>query len=514
LKEQKGMVVNHLIKKQTYFDSVTLMLTGTRVKKLDGIKNTVVGMCTDYNIDSLKRLDMYHSDFEDLTPNDLIICIQAENDEKALAGIKEVEKLLTQTPTAQSSEMLPTTQKEGAEKLVDSNMVLISVPGEYAAKEAYEALENNRHVMLFSDNVSIEDELKLKNIGEEKGLLVMGPDCGTAIINNVPLAFANSVRKGKVGIVAASGTGLQEVSSTIHRLGQGISQAIGVGGRDLSEKIGGKMTIMATKALADDPNTSVIVLVSKPPAESVIEKVFNEFKSINKSMIVYFIGADPKIIEKHGFVAATNLEDAAVKTVETLSGNILEPEFSDDLIESLSGRLKLPGEHLRGLYSGGTLCDEAQRILLPILKEITSNTPVSGCKEMNDVYKSQGHCIMDLGDDHFTRGKAHPMIDPDYRSERIIQETADENVGLIMFDVVLGYGAHPDMAGEMVNAINKAKEKSGRAPEYAACLCGTQDDFQGYEKQKAILEQAGVHVFPTNVAMVKFASKCMERKYA
>jgi succinyl-CoA synthetase alpha subunit len=508
------MVVNHLVKKQTYFDSVTLMLTGTQVKKLDGIEQAVVGMCTDYNIDSLKRLDMYQADFDDLTPNDLIICIKAENEEKAVLGIKEVEKLLAnrKRPDSNTGDSPVYSQKEANEKLPDSNVVLISVPGEYAVKEASEALANNKHVMLFSDNVSIEDELKLKTIGAEKELLVMGPDCGTAILNNVPLAFANKVRKGKIGLVAASGTGLQEVSSTIHRLGQGISQAIGVGGRDLSEKIGGKMTIMATKALVEDPETNVIVLISKPPADSVLEKVFAEFKDINKAMVVYFIGADPEVIKKHGFVAATTLEDAAVKAAELASGENLEAEYSDNLIGSLAADVFLPAYQLRGLYSGGTLCDEAQRVLKPLLGDINSNTPIQGCQAMKDIYRSSGHCIIDLGDDDFTRGKAHPMIDPDYRRQRIIQEVGDENVGLIMLDVVLGFGSHPDMASEIVSAIKEACEKHNRQPVFAACICGTQDDIQDYGKQKAILEEAGVHVFPTNVAMVKFAAECLERK--
>lgn len=508
------MVVCHLIKKQTYFDSVTLMLIGSQVKKLDGIDSAVVGMCTDYNIDSLKRLDMYQPAFEGLTPNDLIICIRAVDKAKAESGIAEVEKrLLSRKKTSgEGVEAAPINQEQASQRLPDANVVLISVPGEYAAREAEQALQNGRHVMLFSDNVTIDEELKLKSLGVSKELLVMGPDCGTAILNGTPLAFANAVRSGNIGLVAASGTGLQEVTSTIHRLGGGISQAIGVGGRDLSEKIGGRMTIMATRALAEDPATSVIVLISKPPAESVLKPLFAEFKNIRKSVVVYFIGADPKIIEEQGFVAARNLEDAAIRACDLSMGGSHEAEYSDSLINSLAGSQKLPGNNLRGLYSGGTLCDEAQRILQPFLGEIYSNTPVKGCKEMPDVYRSSGNCIIDLGDDNFTRGKAHPMIDPDYRSERMVQEIADKNAGLICFDVVLGYGSHPDMAGEMVAAINRGREKSGNKPVLAACICGTEQDPQNYQRQKATLEEAGVVVFPTNVAMVKFAQKCLERK--
>jgi succinyl-CoA synthetase alpha subunit len=364
--------------------------------------------------------------------------------------------------------------------------------------------------MMFSDNVTIEEELRLKQKGVEKGLLVMGPDCGTAIINNTPLAFSNVVRKGNIGIVAASGTGLQEVTSTIHRLGAGISQAIGVGGRDLSEKIGGLMTIMATKALAEDPETKVIVLLSKPPAESVLEKLYKEITGISSNIIIYFIGADPKEIEKHGFIAAKNLEEAAIRAVELSKGQNIEPEFAESLCADMAKHAKMPAKMVRGLYSGGTLCDEAQRVLMPALGEIYSNTPVKGCKKLEDAYKSMGNTIVDLGDDQFTRGRAHPMIDPDYRIERLVQEAADPDVGLIFFDVVLGYGANMDMASQMMYAISEAEVKAKRKPVYAACICGTQDDPQGYNSQKEILEKAGVMVFPTNVSLANFVKKCVE----
>lgn len=507
------MVVHHIIKKQTYFDSVTLMLTGTKVKKMEGLDNIVVGMCTDYNIASLKRLDMYLEEFKELTPNDLIICVRAETDAIAEKAIKEVQSQLSnkKKSTGSSEELAPINQKAANERMPDSNVVLISVPGEYAANEARLALKSNKHVMLFSDNVSIEDELELKTEGEKKGLLVMGPDCGTAIINGAPLAFSNVVRKGTIGLVAASGTGLQEVSSTIHRLGYGITQAIGVGGRDLSEKIGGKMTIMGAKALAEDEETKVIVLISKPPTESVMKKLFLELKNVNKETVVYFIGANPRIIEEQGFVAAANLEDAAIKAVELAGGVDLEPEYTDSLIENMTEKCVMNGKNIRALYSGGTLCDEAQRVLLPKIQTIYSNTPIRDCKKLDDIYKSEGNCILDLGDDDFTRGKAHPMIDPDYRIERIIQETADKDCGLIMFDVVLGYGSHPDMASEMAYAIKEARKKTGRNPIYAACICGTDADPQDYNKQKATLEEIGVHIFPTNMAMVKFAHICLEK---
>jgi FdrA protein len=506
------MVVKHIVKKQTYFDSVTLMLIGSQVKKLDGIENAIVGMCTDYNIDSLKRTGLYLAEFDALTPNDLIIAISASTEEAAKAGMAEVElRLTSKQKPGSTAELAPINQEGAAKQLPEANMVLISVPGEYAAREARIALNNGRHCMMFSDNVTINEELELKTLGVEKGLLVMGPDCGTAIINGVPLAFANSIRNGNIGLVAASGTGLQEVTSTIHRLGCGITQAIGVGGRDLSEKIGGKMTLMATKALLDDPSTKVIVLVSKPPAESVLQKLWAELKGAKKPIVIYFIGADPELIKAQGFIAAKNLEDAAIQACKLSTGKEYSPEMSDEKIETQSKNIKLSHKKLVGLYSGGTLCDEAQRILQPVLGELYSNTPIKGCKAMTDVYKTEGNSILDLGDDLFTRGKAHPMIDPQYRAERMVQELSESDAGLIIFDVVIGYGAHQDMAGEMAEAIEKGLKAAKNKPVLAACICGTDGDPQGYADQVARLEKSGVHVFPTNVAMVKFAQKCLER---
>lgn len=501
------MVVKKLIKKQTYYDSVTLMLAGSEIKKLTGVTQAVVGMCTDYNIDSLKRLELFSKDLESLTPNDLIICVGAINEETADNAIEQAQKKLASKKSSggASKGLSAMSQSSAAKLLPDANITLISIPGEYATKEAFESIKQGRHVMLFSDNVSIEDEIALKKAAIEKNLLMMGPDCGTAIINQTPLAFANKVKKGTIGVVAASGTGLQEVTSIIDRFNCGISQAIGTGGRDLSEKVGGLMTIAAAKTLAKDPDTKTIVILSKPPAKNVAEKLFKELKSTSKPVVVYFIGADPKEIEKHGFIAANNLEDAALKACDPKGS--LKPEVSEQQLEQTAQQINLKGKYIRGLYSGGTLCDEAQRILLKSVDPIYSNTPVKGCETLPDIYKSTKNTIIDLGDDDFTRGRAHPMIDPAYRKERLIQEAQDEDTAIIIFDVVLGFGSHMDMASEIAQAISQANTDKA----FAACLCGTMQDPQDYEKQKTILQNAKVHVFPTNASLVTFAQKCLER---
>ncbi|HEY9070364.1 MAG TPA: FdrA family protein, partial [Candidatus Ozemobacteraceae bacterium] len=251
-----------------------------------------------------------------------------------------------------------------------------------------------------------------------------------------------------------------------------------------------------------------------PPAAAVLAPLYAELKKIRKPIVVYFIGADPEAIRKEGFTPAHNLQEAAQKACELSGGKPVQPPMSEAEAASKAKGLTLPGRYLRGLYSGGTLCDEAQRLLQPVLGELYSNTPVKGCKTLQSVHKSEKHTIVDLGDDEFTRGRAHPMIDPTLRQERIGIETADPDVGLIAFDVVLGYGSHMDMAGEMVAAIEKARKASGRKPVFAACICGTADDPQNMQKQKRTLEEAGVLVFPSNVALVTFVKQALSGKGA
>ena len=507
----KSMESIYKIKNDTYYDSVTLMLVASEIKQLRGIEEAMVGMGTDYNLDSLKRLEMTTPELERVTPNDMVIAVKAVDKERAVAAIKQTEKKLTEKSSSSGGvgEYNPPTQEGAVNMLPKANLVLISIPGEFATREADRALEAGRHVMLFSDNISLEEELELKQKAVKKGLLMMGPDCGTSIINGTPLAFANAVRSGSIGLVAASGTGLQETSSLIHRLGGGISQAIGVGGRDLSAKIGGRMTELAARALDRDPNTEIITLISKPPEAAVFNQLLEKLEALDKPVVIYFIGADPEVIRERGFIAATDLEDAAVQSCRLAGIENVAPPLSEDEITEKAVGVELPGRYLRGIYSGGTLCDEAQRLLQKIPGTIYSNTPVEGCKKLEEVYRSVEHTIIDLGEDEFTRGRAHPMIDPTLRKERIIEEMQADGVGIILLDLVLGYGAHPNMAAELREAIEAGREKNAAAPVVAASICGTEDDPQDYRHQQKLLEAAGVHVFPSNVAMVKFADKCL-----
>lgn len=507
-------VVKMEIRRGAYFDSVTLMRISADAKKIAGVTAAVVGMGTDYNIDSLKRLGMWTDAAADVTPSDLMLAISADDDKLAAEALVAVDGLLKarQAAKSETGDWLPSTLAGAIKVLPEANVVLISVPGAHAAREARQALEAGLHVMLFSDNVSLEEELALKEFAVGRELLVMGPDCGTAILNGVPLAFANVVRRGTIGVVAASGTGLQEFTSLVHRFGAGISQAIGVGGRDLSDAIGGRMTLLAVRALAADPQTRVLALVSKPPAPQTLEKLLVELKSVGKPVVVYFIGAPADAIRAAGFMPASHLEDAARQASQLALGRDLTSLVDDAALDHAAEGITLHGSYLRGLYSGGTLCDEAQRRLLPVLNVISSNTPISGGKKLTDIHQSEGHTIVDLGDDDFTRGRAHPMIDPTARQERLAREIADPSVGMILLDVVLGYGSHPDMAGELASTIRDAgaaRMATGQAPLIAAAICGTEDDPQDFAAQVKTLEAVGVKVFPAHAALCAFAARVM-----
>jgi succinyl-CoA synthetase alpha subunit len=394
----------------------------------------------------------------------------------------------------------------GLETLVGANLALISTPGEYAAAEAFKALSLGLNVMLFSDNVELKDEIALKRFAQERDLIVMGPDCGTAIINGIPLAFANVVRRGIIGVVGASGTGLQQVTCLVDRWGGGISQAIGTGGHDLHRDVGGISMLQGLKALAADPSTSVIVLISKPPSPEVAGKVLEAAGSAGKAVVVNFLGADPDPVRGGNLYPAETLEDAAAAAVALADGKT--PKAVNVTPSSIAPLV--PGQrYVRGLYSGGTFCYEASLLLKKKLGQINSNTPVEPGDRLSDVWTSRKHTVIDLGDDLFTRGRPHPMIDHRLRNERLIKEASDPEVAVILLDIVLGYGSHPDPAAEMVPVIQKARDlasDAGRHLAVIAFVCGTAADPQNLSRQETALREAGVILAQSNAQAVRMAA--------
>ncbi|MCC5910173.1 MAG: acyl-CoA synthetase FdrA [Clostridiaceae bacterium] len=516
------MELKYKVKKNTYYDSVTLMLITKEIKKMDGVEEVLIGMGTDLNKELVRNLSLITEEIEAAGPNDFFVTLLGDESVDIDNIVVEIDKLLNQKKKASGGDYMPPTLESALNNQPDSNIAVISVAGNYAADEVRKALDNDLHVMLFSDNVTMEDERELKELAKEKGLLMMGPDCGTAIINNVPLAFANVIKKGNIGVVGASGTGTQEVTVLVDKLGEGVSQVIGTGGRDLKEEIGGIMMLQGIEALKNDPETKVIVLISKPPAEEVAEKVLKATQNCGKPVVVDFIGGDRELIEKYGAYACSTLEDTAQKAVALLRGEeakefegfTLSDEEINALVEKEVSKFHPTQKYLRGLYTGGTLADEAMKLLSKDIGDIYSNIPLTPEYKLQNINKSTENTCIDLGDDDFTAGKPHPMIDPSTRVDRLVKEMEDEEVAVVLMDFVLGYGAHEDPVGEMLEAIKDAKvsrESKGQYLSVIASVCGTENDPQNLAESQKRLEEAGVIVMPSNAQAVRLVGMVLKK---
>lgn len=506
------------VRKNAYYDSVTLMIISKEVKKLPGVQEALVGMGTDLNRELAERTGLSVEGFDEVNANDFFIAADCEGEEAFADVTAMVDELLNKKAAKSKSDYFPPTL-EGALKIQpDLNMAIISVPGRFAAEVAQSCLDRDINVMLFSDNVTMEEEKALKEYAYSRELLLMGPDCGTAIINNTPLAFANVVKSGDIGLVCASGTGAQEVSSIIDQQGGGISQLLGTGGRDLKAEIGGLMMKLGLDALKHDGHTRVITLVSKPPAAEIAEQVLKQAAETGKPVVVCFIGGDPAIIERYGLTAAVSLEDAARKAVALSRGEAPKTFTSFDMGAAEAERLakkeaagmQKGQRYIRGLYTGGTLCDEAMKLLIGDLGHIYSNIPLAEEDKLADAKNGSSveNTFLDFGDDEFTVGRPHPMIDPSLRAERVVTEAADPETAVILVDCVIGYGSHEDPAQELSEAIVKAKElaaKEGRYLSVAATVCGTEGDPQSRTATCRKLEHAGAVVLPSNAQAVRFA---------
>ena len=516
------MTLQTSIKRNTYYDSVTLMLLSRELQKLPGVEDVLVGMGTDLNLDLARDLGLATADFDTLTVNDLFIAAKFDDAKVSMQAIEDAlsESLNRSVDSTGEEDYQPTSLRSAIQNMPGANMVLVSVPGQFAAAEVEEALDAGLHVMLFSDNVSVEDELRLKQKAVEKGLLMMGPDCGTAIINGVPLCFANAVRRGKIGVVGASGTGTQEVTVQVHKLGEGLSQVIGTGGRDLKDQIGGLMMIQGFEALIADPETDVIVLISKPPAPTVAEKIYNIAKKCSKPVVIDFIGGDRTAIEAVGAIPCISLEDAARKAVGVLHGQPVEdfanfslPEAQiNQIVENAVAKLEPDQTELRALFTGGTLADEAMKLLGDHF-DIFSNIPLSPDLAIENLPGGRGHICLDLGEDQFTRGRPHPMIDPQTRTE-FFRSHVDGHTAVILVDVVLGFGSYVDPAGAVADSVREIRQKLAREGKdlvVIASVCGTDLDSQNLDKSIASLESAGIIVMPSNAQAVRLTNKVMQR---
>jgi len=477
------------VRRGYYADSVALMRVSRGVAALAGVEAASLMIGTPSNKALLWESGLLAKDGEGAKPDDLVIAVRAKTAAAAAAALEESGRMLEARP-ARNGGGFPRARSfaAAAAALPGANLALISVPGAFAAAEARRALESGLHVMMFSDNVPVADEVALKRLALAKGLLMMGPDCGTSIIGGAALAFANAVPRGDVGIVSASGTGLQEVVSLLARAGRGISQAIGVGGRDLKDEVGGLMSLAALEALGADPATRHIVIISKPPSAKVASKLLARVGRSRKPVTVCLLGALGAKLPRNAGFAPTLLAAA-------------ERAFGRRIRAVRESAVTHRKGWIRGLFCGGTLCAEAQLVLQEAGVEVRSNAPVPGAKAAGG--KSTGHVLLDLGDDEYTQGRPHPMIDPELRNQMLGEALADPRVGVVLLDVVIGYGAHADPAGLVAAEMQRARRSGALV---IASVTGTEDDPQGYGRQVASLRAAGALVAGSNAEAAALAA--------
>jgi FdrA protein len=517
------MIIRALLKRNTYYDSITLMSVAQAAKDLPGVEDIGAVMATEVNLELLLNANLTPTAFlaEQQTPpgsEDLLIVVRAIDEAHADVALAVAEERLTLRGDrgAQSrGEKVPAHSLEMALKRdEEANLAVISVAGEHAWLEAEQALRYGMHVFLFSDNVSLEQEKRLKTLAISKGLLMMGPDCGTAIINGFGLGFSNVVSRGSIGIVGASGTGMQQIICLIAAAGMGISQAIGTGGRDLSEAIGGVMMRRGLELLANDEQTEVIVLVSKPPAERVAREIL-EAAQIMKPVVVVFLGADPnRFTSVSGIVhMARTLTEGAELAVSLAGSDRRHIPGKDALnkydLSKEQAKLASSQRYIRALYSGGTLCDEAMLLLSEQLGPIASNIPLRPEWALANGEIFRGHTALDLGSDEFTHGRPHPMIDPTISLQYLISAAEDPETAVILFDIVLGFCAQQNPASVYSPAIVRAREKAkvaGRSLPVIISLCGTEGDPQRLSMQRAALEAAGALVYESNEVAARAAA--------
>jgi FdrA protein len=501
------MVLKTEVWRSFYQDSVVLMRIAGALRGRPDVREAGAFMGTPANHALLDQVGLATAEGRAAGPDDLIVTVDGDDEAAATAALSAARDLLTarREVSEEAAEVLPRTLDTALRRLPDANLAAISVPGAYAKAEALRALKRGLNVFLFSDNVPVQDEVALKDEALERGLLCMGPDCGTAYLNGVGLGFYNVVEPGRVGLIAASGTGLQAVVSRLAALGEGVSQGIGVGGRDLSEEVGGKMTFFALEALAADPRTEAIVVISKPPADTLVPALEDAMAKTGKPVVVCCLGAERPTT--NGVVWVGTLDQAAEQAAARLAGRswparaFREPGEVRARLGRVEASGGVAGRGLLGLFTGGTLAHEAHLILEPLLGPVDSNLghPAPGSP----------HRLLDLGDDAYTVGRPHPMIDPETRLELLRKDARAEGLGVLLFDLVLGRGADPDPAGGLAveyEAARVAAAAAGRRLAAVASVVGTSGDPQGLARQVSRLEAAGIEVLPSNAEAARFAA--------
>src|SRR5213593_3362551 len=458
------------VRRNSYFDSIDLMRVAEQARQLAGVTEVAAVMGTAPGRSMLAEAGMWPPEAPEASPSDLLICVRASTETVARRALARVEELLSTSRDGGPvrEDVMSRTTASAARRAASANIAVVAVPGAYAAIDAHQALSAGLHIFLFSDGVSLADEAALKHRARARGLLVLGPECGTAIINGVGLGFANRVRRGSIGVIGASGTGIQEVTSLVHRLGGGISHAIGTGGRDLQAAVGGLTTLQGVAALGADPGTRALLIVSKPSAPQTADAVLRAAGETRKPIVACLLGYDGAT--PPGVHTAATLEEAAITAVKLVAGSVRALE-----------RPRAPAYGARGailgFFAGGTLRDEARRL----------------------VGDAPPHRFVDFGGEEYTRGRPHPIIDPSQRNAAIVAAGDDADVSVLLLDLVLGDCAHADPAGALRPALAEARaRRRGRDLAVVAHVVGTDEDPQGLERQEEELRKLGVIVCASN----------------
>ena len=477
--------------RDTYVDSVIQLAASRAMNELDGVDWAAAAMATPANLRTLAEEGFSTDDLG--SASDLFLAVRGRDDDVVQDALSAGADSMFATRTAGGAGPASRAHRtigRAVRELPGSNVAVVSVPGEYAALEAHEALTAGLDVLLFSDSVSIPDEVELKERAAGLGRLLMGPGAGTAMLGGVGLGFANVVRPGPVGIVAAAGTGAQEAMSLLDRWGVGVSAVIGLGGRDLSDAVGGTMAKAAIASLRADPDTDVIFLVSKPPAERVARAVLATADGF--PLVAALVGGAPDA-QVGGRQPTRTLEGGALAVLDLLG--VGRP----DVVGDLEQRVTQAGESLdagrtliRGLFSGGTLCYESLVILGDTVGPVYSNVPLE--PSLRVPAPPGSHICLDLGEEEYTVGRPHPMIDPAARLEMLDEQVADPAVAVVLLDVVLGCGSHEDPASELAPACARAVQQGVVVVAY---VLGTESDPQDYARQREILRRAGCIVTET-----------------
>jgi len=511
------MASGFVIRKNQYYDSVFLMGVNRRISEVKGVQQSAVLMGTHANKELLAAIGIRDAQIDAAQPNDLVVAVVAETPQIVEEVLGRLDEWLQPAVEGAPVSALRSLE-DGLANKPNANLALISVPGEYAAREARKALEAGLNVFLFSSNVPIEEELRLKQFAAQRGLIVMGPDCGTSLIGGVGLGFANAVRRGPIGVIGAAGTGLQEFTCQVHNAGWGISHAIGTGSRDLSDKIGGITALTALDALEDDPQTEAIAIISKPPGARTLERLIERSQACRKPIIGCFLGVRENLGDSAtAFQSARTIDQAVQLAIAAVTGKppalptLLSAEEREWLAQERAG-WAVGQKYLRGLFAGGTFCYQAQQILQDAGIPAYSNAPLVQARALAHPDRSREHTVVDMGDEYYTTGRPHPMIDGTLRKQRILAESRDPQVAILLLDFILGYGASMDPVGELYDAIVEARQtvrRRGGALTVVASICGTDGDPQDLALQTNLLKEAGAIVFPSSARAAFFCSELL-----